>query len=155
MNVIKGTNGLLLAITLLIAISCQFAKNGDVTVTENKIEKIQIKATDPYSCTLIRIDCDDFESVFNNDYVDVTITDSATINMFLSQLGNLEPLDSGNWDVDTRAKIILYSADDTNTICTGVVLKYNDKFYDRPKWLFEYLDNLTDEYYNAKAKITQ
>ncbi len=155
MNVMKRMNGLLLAITFLMATSCQFTKNGNETEIENKIEKIQIKATDPYSCTLISIDCDDFESVFNNDYVDVSITDTATINMFLSQLENLEPLDSGNWSVDTRAKIILYSANDTNTICAGVILKYNDKFYDRPEWLLEYINNLTDEFYDAKKQISQ
>ena len=151
----KGTNGLLLAITFLMATSCQFIKNGNETAPENKIEKIQIEATDPYTCTLVGIDCDDFESEFKNDYVDVSITDTATINMFLSQLENLEPLDSGNWSVDTRAKIILYSANDTNTICVGNILEYNDKFYVRPEWLHEYLDNLTNEYYDAKAKIAQ
>ncbi len=86
MNVMKRMNGLLLAITFLMATSCQFTKNGKETVTENKIEKIQIKATDPYSCTFIRIDCDDFELVFKNDYVDTSITDTATINMFLSSI---------------------------------------------------------------------
>ena len=151
----KRMNGLLLAITFLMATSCQFTKNGNETEIENKIEKIQIKATDPYSCTLISIDCDDFESVFNNDYVDVSITDTATINMFLGQLENLEPLDSGNWSVDTRAKIILYLANDTITICAGVILKYNDKFYDRPEWLLEYINNLTDEFYDAKKQISQ
>lgn len=155
MNVMKRVNGLLLAIIFLMVVSCQFTKNHNEIATENKIEKIQIKATDPYTCTFIRIDCDDFEFVFNNDYVNVSITDTMAINRFLSQLENLEPLDSGNWSVDTRAKILLYSQNDTNTICVGVILKYNDKFYDRPEWLLEYLINLTDEYYDAKTKISQ
>ena len=142
---------MLLAITFLMATSCQFIKNGNETAPENKIEKIQIEAMDMEVLTIIRIDCDKFIGD-----VDHSITDTAEINVFISQLENLEPLDSGNWGVDTRAKIILYSANDTNTICVGLnILEYNDKFYDTPEWLIEYINSLTDECYAAKAKITQ
>ena len=150
----KNTKYLISVLILLSIMSCQTSETKKHE-KEDKIEKIRIEATDPYTCTIVSIDCDDFESQFKNDYVDASITDTATINMFLSQLENLEPLDSGNWSVDTRAKIILYSANDTNTICAGVILKYNDKFYDRPEWLLEYINNLTDEYYDAKAKTAQ
>ena len=135
----KNTKYLISVLILLSIMSCQTSKT-EIHKKENKIEKIQIEAIDMEILTVISIDCDKFIGD-----VDHSITDTAEINVFLSQLENLEPLDSGNWYVDTRAKIILYSANDTNTICVGLTfLEYNDKFYDTPEWLVEYINNLTD-----------
>lgn len=141
----KNTIYSIIVFLLLFTMSCQTSNK-----KENKIEKIQIEAMDMDILTTISIDCDKFIGD-----VDYSITDTAEINVFLRQLENLEPLDSGNWSVDTRAKVILYSANDTNTICAGLILKYNDKFYHTPEWLIEYINNLTDECYDAKTKITQ
>ena len=136
----KNTKYLISVLILLSIMSCQTSKT-EIHKKENKIEKIQIEAIDMEILTVISIDCDKFIGD-----VDHSITDTAEINVFLSQLENLEPLDSGNWSVDTRAKIILYSANDTNTICVGLnILEYNDKFYDTPEWLVEYINNLTDD----------
>ena len=136
----KNTKYLISVLILLSIMSCQTSKT-EIHKKENKTEKIQIEAMDMETLTVIRIDCDKFIGD-----VDHSITDTAEINVFLSQLENLEPLDSGNWGVDTRAKIILYSANDTNTICVGLnILEYNDKFYNTPEWLVEYINNLTDD----------
>lgn len=146
----KHTKSSILVLILLSIISCQTSETKKHE-KENKIEKIQIKAMDMETLTFISIDCDKFIGE-----IDYSITDTAEINVILSQLKNMEPLDSGNWNIDTRAKLVLYSANDTNTICASLfILKYNDKFYHTPEWLIDYIENLTNEYYDAKAKITQ
>ena len=116
---------------------------------EDKIEKIQIKAMDMETLTVIRIDCDKFIGD-----IDYSITDTAEINMILSNLKELMPLDSDNWGVDTRAKILLYSQNDTKTICVGFnILNYNDKFYNTPEWLIEYINNLVDKQYCTDKQV--
>jgi hypothetical protein len=147
----KRINGLLIAITFLMATSCQFTKNGKETVTENKIEKIQIEAMDMEILTMISIDCDKYIGD-----IDYSITDTAEINVILSNLKELIPLDSGNWCVDTRAKILLYSQNGTNTICVGFnFLNYNDKFYHTPEWLIEYINNLVNKHYCTNKQVDE
>lgn len=138
----------------LVIISCHIPKN-DTKKQNNIIEKIQIKATDLGILTIIDINCDKFENAFD-DHINYYITDTAEINEFMNQITELQPLDSGNWSVDTRAKIILYSANDTNTICVGLnFLNYNNKFYDTSQWLIDYIENLVNEYYYSNKQITQ
>ena len=136
----KNTKYSILVLILLSIMSCQTSETKKHE-KEDKIEKIRIEAMDMETLTVIRIDCD---KIIGD--IDYSITDTAEINMILSNLKELRPLDSGNWGVDTRAKILLYSQNDTNTICVGLAfLEYNDKFYDTPEWLVEYINNLTDD----------
>lgn len=143
----KNTKYSILVLILFI-MSCQTSETKKHE-KEDKIEKIQIEAMDMETLTVISIDCDKFIGD-----IDYSITDTAEINIILGNLKELMPLDSGNWGVDTRAKILLYSQNDTNTICVGFnILNYNDKFYNTPEWLIEYINNLVDKQYCTDKQV--
>lgn len=140
---------------LWIIVSCQPVKNDNKAKEEKRIEKIRIKAADLGILTFISIDCDEFERTHFYD-IDYSTTDTSEINDFLSQIAQLEPFDSIEWDVDTRAKIFLYSQNDTNTICASApILTYNGWTYDMPEWLYDYIESLVDDYHKDKTKDSQ
>lgn len=134
-------NSVLIVLMFSNFISCQNSKNENENI--NKIEKIQIKSVDFSIMTIISIECDKFEESFDN-YRTVLITDTAIINELFVHIDTLQPIDSTySTNVNTRAKIDLFSKNDTNTICVGnLTLEMNNDIYRTPRRLIGFIEEL-------------
>lgn len=120
-------------------INCQNYKNE--TGETSKIEKVQIKSVDFSIMTIISIVCDKFDDSFD-DYRTVLITDTATINELLVHMNTLQPIDStySNF-VNTRAKLDLYTTNDTTIVCVGnLTTQVNDDIYKTPRGLINFIE---------------
>ncbi len=137
----KKINSLFVVIVFSTFISCQATKNK--TESMNKIEKVQIKSVDFSIMTFLSVECDNFEEYFK-EYRQISITDTMVINELLNQMVELEPIDSTySKSVDTRAKIELFSKNDTNTICVGnLTLCMNNYIYKTPKKLIDFIEKI-------------
>lgn len=137
-------NSVLIVLMFSNFISCQNSKNENENI--NKIEKIQIKSVDFSIMTIISIECDKFEESFDN-YRTVLITDTAIINELFVHIDTLQPIDSTySTNVNTRAKIDLFSKNDTNTICVGnLTLEMNNDIYRTPRRLIGFIEEQRHE----------
>ncbi len=131
-------NGLFIILIFLAFICCQSTKNEADNL--NEIEKVQIKSVDFSIMTFLSVECDKFEEYFN-EYRIFLITDTAAINELLNQIDEFEPIDSTyNKEIDTRAKINLFSKNDTTTICVGnLTLQVNNNIYKTPQGLVDFI----------------
>lgn len=120
---------------------CQDTKHESDTFEE--IQKIQIKAVDFLTFTIISIDCDKFEEYLSN-ITSKSITDTTVIRELLSHIEKFEPIDSTySKQIDTRAKIHMISKNDTTTICIGYFFLYiNDHTYKTTPEFIDFLEKI-------------
>ncbi|BEG99980.1 hypothetical protein BSYN_22450 [Bacteroides sedimenti] len=89
----------------------------------NKINAIVIKRVPFEIMTAVDVPCDDFEKAFSDKLEIIILRDSLAINKCIYLLSNLELRDSTIYpNIDTRAKIEIYSPKDTLTICLNQFL---------------------------------
>jgi hypothetical protein len=137
----KKINSLLIVLIFSTFIYCQSTKNE--TENMDKIEKVQIKSVDFSIMTFLSVECDKFEEYFK-EYKIISLTDTAVINELLNKIDEVEPIDSTySKKIDTRAKIDLFSKNDTNTICVGnLTLHMNNSVYKTPQELIDFIEKI-------------
>lgn len=111
--------------------------------------KSQIKWVDLDILTITKVECNNFEVYFKNDYRQKTLDHSFIIELknYLTQIKKY-PL--GNLPVDTRYKITVKSNDSLLIICgnrfhieiNGTTYKINSQFL---KWLNKYINNYWED----------
>jgi hypothetical protein len=121
--------------------SCQNCKNRVDDI--NKIDKIQIKSVDFSIMTIISVECDKFEEYFEN-YQTVSIVSPNIIRELLTFINELKPIDSTySKEIDTRAKITLYSKKDIISICMGnLTMRMNNNIYKTPNKLINLIEQI-------------
>ena len=110
----------------------------------NKINRIVIKRVPFEIMTAVDIPCDDFEKVFSKDLEIINLKDSLTINKCTCLLSDLELIDSTIYpNIDTRAKIEIYSPKDTLIICLNQFLTIKEGVkYKTSKALRDFVENM-------------
>jgi len=125
----------LLFLVFIMLVNCQ-------TLNKDQITCIKVKSVDFELMTTISIKCSEFENYFNN-YKETILIDSLRIKSLLTQLNNLEEIDSTySKIIDTRAKVELISSHDTLLICIGnLSLEKNGILYKTPDALIKLIEN--------------
>jgi hypothetical protein len=140
----KKINNLILVLIIIILTYCHNGQSK--TGNMNMVKKIEIKSVDFSRMTFLSVECNKFEEYFK-DYRVLSITDTLSIKMILSQFENLEQTDSTySKSIDTRAKVELFSNSDTSIICIGNMSLYmNDKHYKTPQGLIDFIEKLKED----------
>lgn len=135
----KKMNSLSIVFMVLTFICCQ--NSNEKIKTLKNIEKIQIKSISFFITTIVSVECDRFEDYFKEPFTN-SITDTVEINKLLKIIDKMEPIDSTYSNtVDVRAKINLFSKQDTNTICVGyLTVSMNNEIYKTPSELVDFIE---------------
>ncbi len=110
----------------------------------NKTNRIVIKRVPFEIMTAVDIPCDDFEKAFSEKLEIKNLKDSLVINECVYLLSNLELSDSTIYpNIDTRAKIEIYSPKDTLIICLDQFLTIKEGVkYKTSKALRDFVENM-------------
>jgi len=112
---------------------------------KKKITKILVNKVDMEISTLVRIDCNSFESTFRNDpdLKTYTIKNKSVLYKMDSFLEKIKPADETN-NVDTRKIIIIFYSDTTkDTICADLFrIKLNGNLMVTDRSTLDFILNL-------------
>lgn len=110
----------------------------------NKTNTIVIKRVPFEIMTSVDIPCDKFEKAFSNNLEIKNLKDPLLIDECIRILSNLELKDSTIYpNIDTRAKIEIYSPKDTLIICLGQFLTIKEGVkYKTSKALRDFVENV-------------
>lgn len=115
---------LLLISQLVLLTSCAKAQ-------KDKIDELNVQYVSLSIMTASRVDCDGFESYFNESVKNKKIISREFLDEFLSQLKNLSEIDDNYYPLpDTRIKVEVLLGDVSEVVCIGnLVVRYGEKSY--------------------------
>ena len=126
-----------LGAVLLVSCCNSVSKSPEIDVDLVKIKYVGFFTID----TFMDIHCENFEWEFEKLYKEYVIEDKNTIAELISIFNNFELLNPAYAGIDTRAKIEMYSKNDTLLCCIGdLTLFFQNTFYKTPKSLLDFIE---------------